>query len=69
MANLRHDGRNILVKIKRKKVDSGRRKLGTFMGDDVHTGINSMINVGTFIEAGAMILPGEFVKGSKGREK
>jgi bifunctional UDP-N-acetylglucosamine pyrophosphorylase/glucosamine-1-phosphate N-acetyltransferase len=39
------------------------------MGDDVHTGIISMINVGTTIEAGAMILPGEFIKGSKGREK
>lgn len=69
VANLRHDGRNILVKIKGKLVDSGRRKLGTIMGDDVHTGINSMINVGTTIEAGATILPGEFIKGSRGKEK
>lgn len=61
VANLRHDGRSILVKLKGKMVDSGRRKLGTIMGDDVHTGINSMINVGAVIEAKTLITPGEFV--------
>ncbi|MFZ2411518.1 MAG: bifunctional sugar-1-phosphate nucleotidylyltransferase/acetyltransferase, partial [Candidatus Methanoperedens sp.] len=40
VANLRHDGRTIRVKLKGTLVDSGRRKLGTIMGDDVHTGIN-----------------------------
>jgi UDP-N-acetylglucosamine diphosphorylase/glucosamine-1-phosphate N-acetyltransferase len=62
VANLRHDGRTIRVKLKGMPIDSGRRKLGTIMGDDVHTGINSMLNVGTVIENGAMIAPGEFVK-------
>ncbi len=62
MANLRHDGANIKVMIKGILVDSGRRKLGTIMGDNVHTGINSMLNVGSVIEPGTNIHPGEFVK-------
>lgn len=62
VANLRHDGRTIRVKLKGTLVNSGRRKLGTIMGDDVHTGINSILNVGAVIENGAMIAPGEFVK-------
>lgn len=62
VANLRHDGRTIRVMLKGKLIDSGRRKLGTIMGDDVHTGINSMINVGAVIECKAMIAPGELVK-------
>ncbi len=62
VANLRHDGRTILVRLKGEIMDSGRKKLGTVMGDDVHTGINSMINVGAVVENGAMIAPGELVK-------
>jgi len=62
IANLRHDGRTIRVKLKGKLIDSGRRKLGTIMGDDVHTGINSMINVGAVVESKAMLAPGELVK-------
>ena len=62
VANLRHDGRTIRVTLKGKLIDSGRRKLGTIMGDDVHTGINSMINVGAVVESKAMIAPGELVK-------
>ena len=61
VANLRHDGKTIRVMLKGKLTDSGRRKLGTIMGDDVHTGINSMINVGAVIESKTMIAPGEIV--------
>ena len=63
VANLRHDGRTVLVEISGRKFDSGRRKLGVIMGDDVHTGINSMINVGATIAGGAGIFPGEFIRG------
>ncbi|VVB86729.1 Bifunctional protein GlmU [uncultured archaeon] len=64
VANLRHDNRKVLVELGGKKFDSGRRKLGVIMGDDVHTGINSMFNVGTTVAGGACVGPGEFVKGS-----
>ncbi len=62
VANLRHDGRTIRVKLKGTITDSGRRKLGTIMGDDVHTGINSMINVGAVVESGTVTAPGELLK-------
>jgi UDP-N-acetylglucosamine diphosphorylase/glucosamine-1-phosphate N-acetyltransferase len=45
IANLRFDEKNIKV----GGIDTERRKLGVIMGDDVHTGINSMINVGSMI--------------------
>ncbi|MBN2110528.1 MAG: NTP transferase domain-containing protein [Methanosarcinaceae archaeon] len=61
VANLRHDGRNIKCLVKGRVVDSGRRKLGVIMGDGVHTGINTSINVGTVMEAGTYSLPGEVI--------
>jgi len=62
VANLRHDGKNIKVKVKGKIIDSGRRKLGVIMGDNVHTGINTSINIGVMIEKGKFTHPGEIVK-------
>ena len=62
VANLRHDGKNIKVMIKGRILDSGRRKLGVIMGDDVHTGINTSINTGVIMEKGRFTYPGEIVK-------
>ncbi len=62
VANLRHDGKNIKVTLKGKRTDTGRRKLGVIMGDDVHTGINTSINVGTVLDTGSSTGPGEIVK-------
>jgi len=42
-ANLRHDGRNVTTPVNGKPVDTGRRKLGTVMGDGVHTAIHTAI--------------------------
>lgn len=61
VANLRHDGKNIKVMIKGELVDSGRRKLGAIMGDDVHTGINTSINVGCVMKKGTGTKPGESI--------
>jgi bifunctional UDP-N-acetylglucosamine pyrophosphorylase/glucosamine-1-phosphate N-acetyltransferase len=62
-ANLRLDEKNIFSFVKGKKTDTGRRKLGVVMGDNVKTGINSMLDVGTVIGENSFILPGCFVKG------
>jgi bifunctional UDP-N-acetylglucosamine pyrophosphorylase/glucosamine-1-phosphate N-acetyltransferase len=62
VANLRHDGKNIKVMLKGRIIDSGRRKLGVIMGDDVHTGINTSINIGVVMVKGRATLPGEVVK-------
>lgn len=63
VSNLRHDKKNIRSYIKGHPVDSSRRKLGTIMGDDVKTGINTSIYPGTVIEPGYKSLPSEVLKG------
>jgi len=63
VANLRFDDRNVMVPTKGGIVDSGRRKLGVIMGDDVKTGINSMIDVGTVIFENVHIGPGAMARG------
>ncbi|MDG6243622.1 MAG: sugar phosphate nucleotidyltransferase [Methanolobus sp.] len=61
IANLRHDNRNIRTMVKGEMVDTGRRKLGVIMGDEVHTGINTSINIGTMMDPGSFTTPGEVV--------
>lgn len=63
VANLRFDDGSVKVSTERGVVDSGRRKLGVIMGDDVKTGINSMIDVGTVIFENSRIGPGALAKG------
>ncbi len=48
-ANLRHDNRPVKVTIKGKRLSSGRRKLGAFIGDYVKTGIGVSILPGVII--------------------
>ncbi|NRH20725.1 NTP transferase domain-containing protein [Candidatus Gracilibacteria bacterium] len=62
VANLRHDGKNIRVKIKDTLVDSGRYKLGAIIGDNVHLGINTLIYPGRIIPTNGSTIPGEIVK-------
>jgi len=59
VANLRFDEKHI----KLGGADTGRRKLGVIMGDDVRTGINSMINVGTSIGPGSTLGVGALAAG------
>lgn len=62
VANLRLDKRTIAVTLNGRKIDSKRRKFGMVMGDNVQTGINSIINVGTMIGNNVFIGPGGFAK-------
>jgi UDP-N-acetylglucosamine diphosphorylase/glucosamine-1-phosphate N-acetyltransferase len=62
-SNLRHDKANIKSYIKGRRIDSGRRKLGVIMGDDVKTGIHTTIYPGTAIEPGFRGLPAAVLKG------
>jgi len=64
VANLRLDEKEVQVVVDGQKTGSGRRKLGVIMGDDVKTGINATIDVGTIIGEGTMIGMGAVVRGT-----
>ena len=64
VANLRLDGKNVKVVSKGTAYDSGRQKLGVIMGDNVKTGINAVINVGTIIGENSFIGPGSTASGN-----
>ena len=61
-ANLRHDKSTIKTPVGDDIVDSGRRKLGAIIADDVHTGINTTIYPGRKIWPNMTTMPGEIVK-------
>ena len=60
--NLRHDNADIKSMVKDKLIDSKRRKFGTIIGDNVHTGIHTSIYPGRKIWPGKGTSPGEIVK-------
>jgi bifunctional UDP-N-acetylglucosamine pyrophosphorylase/glucosamine-1-phosphate N-acetyltransferase len=55
IANLRFDNANVKVTIRGKRIDSGRRKLGAFIGYNVKTGINVSIYPGVKIGSDSWI--------------
>ncbi len=57
-ANLRHDNKNVKITIKGERVDSGRRKLGVIMGNNVKTGIGVSILPGVVIGNNSWIAAG-----------
>ncbi len=64
VANLRLDEKEVQVVVDGKRTGSGRRKLGAIIGDDVKTGINATIDVGTIIGEGSFIGMGALAKGT-----
>ncbi|MBI2578210.1 MAG: NTP transferase domain-containing protein [Candidatus Aenigmarchaeota archaeon] len=57
VADLRLDEKNVLVRIKGEKIDSGRRKLGAIIGDSVKIGANVTIMPGKKIWPGIIVPP------------
>ncbi len=64
VANLRLDEAPIKVAFRGLEVDTGLRKLGVIMGDDVKVGINASIDAGTIIGEGSFIGPGAHARGN-----
>ena len=54
-ANLRFDDGKIKMMIKDKVVDTGRRKLGVVLGDNVKTGIKSLFMPGVKVGANTWV--------------
>lgn len=63
IANLRLDKKNIDIILNGTKLKTEKKKLGTIIGDNVQTGINSMLNVGSIIGNNVFIGPGAQVSG------
>jgi bifunctional UDP-N-acetylglucosamine pyrophosphorylase/glucosamine-1-phosphate N-acetyltransferase len=61
-ANFRHDGRNHRSMVGGELVDTGRRKFGAIIGDDVHTGIHTAIYPGRKLWPHASTRPGQVVQ-------
>jgi UDP-N-acetylglucosamine diphosphorylase/glucosamine-1-phosphate N-acetyltransferase len=57
VANLRLDDATVKTPIRGKIIDSGRRKLGVILGDDVRTGINASLMPGVKVGSGSWIGP------------
>ncbi|MFB6354700.1 MAG: glucose-1-phosphate thymidylyltransferase, partial [Halobacteriales archaeon] len=61
VANLRHDGEPVELTVKGERVSTGRRKFGVVLGDGAKTGIDTSLNAGVTLAAGATTGPGETV--------
>jgi bifunctional UDP-N-acetylglucosamine pyrophosphorylase/glucosamine-1-phosphate N-acetyltransferase len=61
-ANFRHDGRNHRSMVEGELVDTGRRKLGSIIGDDVHTGIHTSIYPGRKLWPHTSTRPGDVIQ-------
>ncbi len=61
-ADYRHDGEHNFTLIKGKKINSRRKKLGAFIGDNARLGIGTSIYPGRKIWPDQTTLPGEVVK-------
>ncbi len=64
-ANLKHDNKNVRSFVNGKIVDTGRRKFGAIIADDVHTGINTVLYPGRKIWPKLNTAPGEIVNKDK----
>jgi len=60
-ANIRADEATVNVMLKGRSLSSGRRKLGTIMGDEAQTGINASLMPGVKVGPGAFVGPGVVV--------
>lgn len=61
-SNLRHDGKNHRSMVGGVLIDTGRRKFGAIIGDNVHTGIHTSIYPGRKLAPGATTRPGAIVE-------
>jgi bifunctional UDP-N-acetylglucosamine pyrophosphorylase/glucosamine-1-phosphate N-acetyltransferase len=61
VGNLRLDEKSVKMRIGDELHDTGRRKMGCVVGDNVKTGLNVMINSGRKIGSNSMIGPGVVV--------
>ena len=62
-SNLKSDKTNVVVDVDGEKIDTGLKKLGAIIGDDVEVGCNSVLNPGTVIGKNTNVYPLSRVRG------
>lgn len=62
-SNVRLDKRSVSIRLENEKIETGFRKLGAIVGDEVEVGCNSVLCPGTIIERGVKIHPLSVIKG------
>lgn len=63
LANLRFDGKPIVICYEKRKIETLLRKFGAILGDHVQLGCNSVTNPGTLMGKGSFCLPCMTVNG------
>lgn len=62
-SNVRSDKKPVILHLPEGPLDTGMKKLGAILGDDVEVGCNSVLCPGTLIGRGSIIYPTSLVRG------
>ncbi len=62
-SNVKQDKTNVTIKCGDEKVETGMRKFGAMLGDNVEVGCNTVMNPGTVIGRGSRVYPLSMVRG------
>lgn len=63
ISNLKSDKKNIVIKFDGKLIETGMRKIGAFLGDNVEIGCGCVLNPGTIVMPNSNIYPLTSVRG------
>jgi len=62
-SNVKSDKTNVVIKSKEERIETGIKKIGAMLGDNVEVGCNSVLNPGTVIGRCSNIYPTSCVRG------
>jgi NDP-sugar pyrophosphorylase family protein len=69
LSNFKSDKKNVVIKYKNLKIETGLRKIGAVLADNVEVGCNSVLNPGTIICKNSDVYPLTMVRGVVGENK
>ena len=62
-SNVKSDKKLVVVHNREESIETGRKKFGAMLGDNVEVGCNSVLNPGTVIGRGSRVYPTSCVRG------
>ena len=62
-SNVKSDKKLVVIKSKNEQIETGRKKVGAMIGDEVEVGCGSILNPGTVIGRNSNIYPLSSVRG------